>query len=314
MQELDVSAKQALVEQGYEANSILLEKFLNIRYEGTDNAIIIQESSEMDYGQAFRAQYMRKFGFNLEGRGMLIEDYRVRAVVHGQTPPPQAETPSLGAPESRYNANAYKMDDLKPGHEVEGPAVIVQAISQIVFEIGCRAKVTADGDLDISLESGLEKDPDSEEEVKEDPVQLSIFSHRFMGIAEQMGRTLQRTAISVNMKERLDFSCALFTAGGGLVANAPHIPVHLGAMQAAVTFQVKDWNAKGRDGIKDGEVLVSNHPQLAGGSHLPDITVITPVFHNGEIIFFVASRGHHADIGGIAPGSMPPHSQKLEDE
>merc|ERR1712176_551015 len=121
-------------------------------------------------------------------------------------------------------------------------------------------------------------------EVEEDPVKLSIFSNRFMGIAEQMGRTLQRTAISVNMKERLDFSCALFTKEGGLVANAPHIPVHLGAMQEAVKFQVKYWNGidpetgKPREGIQEGDVLVANHPQLAGGSHLPDMTVITPVF------------------------------------
>jgi len=159
-----------------------------------------------------------------------------------------------------------------------------------------------------------------------------------MGIAEQMGRTLQRTAISVNMKERLDFSCALFTKDGDLVANAPHIPVHLGAMQAAVKFQVKYWTQEGNGGINEGDVFVSNHPQLAGGSHLPDITVITPVFHKGKIIFFVASRGHHADIGGISPGkklnfqlhdktyfvimtiyflflgSMPPHSQTLLDE
>jgi 5-oxoprolinase (ATP-hydrolysing) len=116
------------------------------------------------------------------------------------------------------------------------------------------------------------------------------------------------------MKERLDFSCALFTKTGGLVANAPHIPVHLGAMERAVSFQVEYWSQEGRQGIQEGDVMVSNHPQLAGGSHLPDITVITPVFHNGEIIFFVASRGHHSDIGGITPGSMPPHSNRLEDE
>ena len=126
-----------------------------------------------------------------------------------------------------------------------------------------------------------------------------------MGIAEQMGRTLQRTAISVNMKERLDFSCALFTAQGGLVANAPHIPVHLGAMQDAVRFQVEYWNAEGKEGIQQGDVFCSNHPHLAGGSHLPDITVITPVFHEGGIVFFVASRGHHSDIGGITPGAYP---------
>lgn len=143
-----------------------------------------------------------------------------------------------------------------------------------------------------------------------DPIYLSIFSHRFMGIAEQMGRTLQRTSVSVNIKERLDFSCALFDSAGGLVANAPHLPVHLGAMSEAVRYQIKYWG----DNLAEGDVLVSNHPQLAGGSHLPDITVITPVFHNGKIVFFVASRGHHADVGGIAPGSMPPLSRTLEQE
>ena len=127
-----------------------------------------------------------------------------------------------------------------------------------------------------------------------------------------MGLVLKRTAFSPNIKDRLDFSCALFTKDGGLVANAPHIPVHLGAMAAAVRYQVKHWADKG--GIEEGDVLISNHPQIAGGSHLPDITAITPVFHKGEIIFFVASRGHHADIGGIAPGSMPPHSKALVDE
>ena len=163
-------------------------------------------------------------------------------------------------------------------------------------------------DKDTNMKTGNEEE---RAEIQEDPVQLSIFAHRFMGIAEQMGRTLARTAISVNIKERLDFSCALFTSDGGLVANAPHIPVHLGAMQSAVRFQVEYWNAEGREGLKEGDVLVSNHPQLAGGSHLPDITVITPVFHEGKILFFVASRGHHSDIGGISPGSVSQHCQSF---
>lgn len=142
-----------------------------------------------------------------------------------------------------------------------------------------------------------------------DAIQLSVFSHRFMSIAEQMGKTLQRTAVSTNIKERLDFSCALFGPDGGLVANAPHLPVHLGAMQDAVRWQIRNLG----DDWKEGEVLVSNHP-AAGGSHLPDITVITPVFSEGKPVFYVASRGHHADIGGITPGSMPPFSKILEDE
>lgn len=139
---------------------------------------------------------------------------------------------------------------------------------------------------------------------------LSIFAHRFMAIAEQMGRALQKTSVSTNVKERLDYSCALFDATGGLVANAPHLPVHLGSMSTCVKRQAEIWRGK----LKKGDVIVSNHPEY-GGTHLPDITVITPAFgDSGEIVFYVASRAHHADIGGILPGSMPPHSRELFQE
>ena len=156
----------------------------------------------------------------------------------------------------------------------------------------------------------LAKVDENYHDIPADPIQLSIFSHRFMGIAEQMGRTLQRTSVSVNIRERLDYSCALFGPDGGLVANAPHIPVHLGAMQDAVRFQLGYWHTN----LQEGDVLVANHPQLSMGSHLPDITVITPVFSQGKIVFFVASRAHHADVGGISPGSMPPTSKRLVEE
>ncbi|EED95002.1 5-oxoprolinase [Thalassiosira pseudonana CCMP1335] len=332
---LSEKAHASLMKQGYPKDSIVVEKYLNMRYDGTDNAIMIRENDNNDgvslpFARTFVEQYYREFGFELEGRDILIDDFRVRAFVPGQTPTPPADVPSLGAPTPNgwtkayfengwENVATYNFDDLKPGHEVKGPAIIFQSISTMVLEIGCTALVTGDGDLDITVEKKnneetLESGGEDIAEIKEDPVQLSIFAHRFMGIAEQMGRTLARTAISVNIKERLDFSCALFTNDGGLVANAPHIPVHLGAMQSAVRFQVEYWNADGREGIKEGDVFVSNHPQLAGGSHLPDITVITPVFHNGKILFFVASRGHHSDIGGISPGSMPPNSVRIEEE
>jgi 5-oxoprolinase (ATP-hydrolysing) len=326
LEHLEDLAKAALIRQGYSIQDIVVERFVNMRYEGTDNAIMIQESESETFDQAFEALYTREFGFTLEGRDILIDDFRVRAVVQGETPVEKPTPALLGAPTPADHQRAYfehgwedvpvyKVEDLKPGHEIAGPSLIIQPISTIVLEIHCKALVTADGDLEIQVE-GARGATEEEDDgvVKEDPVQLSIFAHRFMGIAEQMGRTLQRTAISVNMKERLDFSCALFTKEGGLVANAPHIPVHLGAMEKAVRFQFEYWIGEGKEGIKEGDVLVSNHPQLAGGSHLPDITVITPVFHEGEIIFFVASRGHHADIGGIAPGSMPPHSKALEEE
>lgn len=307
--QLSKKAVDKLIEQGYESKDIKVEKYINLRYDGTDTAVMIEEPtdnpdrSHLPYADAFKSHYRREFGFDLEGRDILIDDYRVRAIVPGKYPDECKPVPSVGAPEpidkqrayfenGWEEVNVYKIDDLKPGHELVGPAIIVQSISTIILEIGCTAKVTSDGDLDITISTLNAKDADEksiDEEIVEDPVQLSIFSHRFMGIAEQMGRTLQRTAISVNMKERLDFSCALFTRDGGLVANAPHIPVHLGAMQSAVRFQVEYWNS--REGLKEGDVLVSNHPQKAGGSHLPDITVITPVFHNGEVIFFLASRG-----------------------
>jgi 5-oxoprolinase (ATP-hydrolysing) len=321
---LSEKAVAALTKQGYDASDVVVERYINMRYEGTDNAIMIQEG-DVSYEDAFTGQYRREFGFELLGRDILIDDYRVRAVVLGDSPEMPPNPPSLGAPPTLETTRAYfengwedvpvyKEADIKPGHEIAGPCLIIQPISIVVLEIACKAFVTASGDLEITVGSTDEAVEDATGEVKEDPVQLSIFAHRFMGIAEQMGRTLQRTSISVNMKERLDFSCALFTKDGGLVANAPHIPVHLGAMERAVSFQVEYWNSEGREGIQEGDVLVSNHPQLAGGSHLPDITVITPVFHEGEIVFFVASRGHHADVGGIAPGSMPPHSKTLEDE
>jgi 5-oxoprolinase (ATP-hydrolysing) len=326
-------ATAKLEQQGYSRHRIVVERYVNMRYEGTDNAIMIQESNDsnqsFNFEETFRACYLREFGFALDGRNICVDDYRVRAAVPGETPNSPPPPPKLGVPPTSQKTQSYlehgwqtipvyQASDLRPGHEIPGPSILVQPISIILVEENCKAFVTANGDFDIvvgntgdeSIENGIMQ----KKVIREDPVQLSIFAHRFMGIAEQMGRTLQRTAISVNMKERLDFSCALFTKDGGLVANAPHIPVHLGAMERAVRFQIEYWNSEGREGIQEGDVLVSNHPQLAGGSHLPDITVITPVFYNGEIIFFTASRGHHADIGGIAPGSMPPHSKRLEDE
>lgn len=188
---------------------------------------------------------------------------------------------------------------------MDGPAIIIHDTTTILVEPDCTAEITTYGDVVIKVY----KKKARESGTQVDPIQLSIFSHLFMSIAEQMGRMLQKTAVSVNIKERLDFSCALFGPHGELVANAPHVPVHLGAMGEAVKAQIR----LQENDIHPGDVLVSNHPQ-AGGSHLPDITVITPVFEKNKIIFWVASRGHHADVGGISPGSMPPNSRRLEQE
>lgn len=320
---LEAEAVQELEMQGFARENIVVYRFLNCRYQGTDTAIMTSlEGQDRSYQEVFTSHYRREYGFELSGRSVLLDDIRVRATGNRSASatdspaeaaaavPPQAPAPhstvQVYFDVGRLLTPVFYLSALLPQQTVAGPAIIVQDVATVVIEPGCVASITSTGDIEIQIVELAEKIVST----TMDPIYLSIFSHRFMGIAEQMGRTLQRTSISVNIKERLDFSCALFDPSGNLVANAPHLPVHLGAMSEAVRYQVKHW---GTD-LSEGDVLVSNHPQLAGGSHLPDITVITPIFHNGQIVFFVASRGHHADVGGIAPGSMPPLSKTLVQE
>jgi 5-oxoprolinase (ATP-hydrolysing) len=313
---IQADAEKELSGQGFSADQIRATRYLNLRYQGTDTALMIPEPPNGDFMAAFKDTYRREFGFDLEDREILVDDLRVRArgAASGlrKVPLEAADKPAVRVDlkpcyfEDGWRETAvYQMADLKAGHAIDGPAIIIQDTATIVVEPDCRATVSRYGDIEIQVgESSTGRIS-----TRLDPVQLSIFSNLFMSIAEQMGRMLQKTAISTNIKERLDFSCAMFGSGGDLVANAPHLPVHLGAMSAAVKEQIR---RKG-NALKPGDVLVSNHP-AAGGSHLPDITVITPVFREGAIIFWVASRGHHADIGGISPGSMPPNSRRIEEE
>lgn len=213
---------------------------------------------------------------------------------------------------SAFDTPVYDLDQLGHGFSVEGPAIILNKTSTIVIEPLCTGAVAEEGSVTIDVDSHSIKKVEEYktiEEVPLDPIELSIFGHRFMSIAEQMGTTLQKTSVSTNIKERLDFSCAIFGPEGNLIANAPHLPVHLGSMQEAVRYQVRHLS----DDWKEGEVILANHPE-SGGTHLPDMTVITPVFNNGKAVFFVASRGHHADIGGISAGSMPAFSKNLLEE
>lgn len=222
----------------------------------------------------------------------------------------------------------FEEKNLQENFTTDGPALVVIKGSTIVLEPGWT--LTLNEDLNYELISNCEEEGVTSgdgAELKKDPITLSIFGQRFMSIAEQMGRCLQRTSISTNIKERLDFSCAIFGPDGSLVANAPHLPVHLGSMEDTVRYQIEYFSNLNHEGektesslrenllrnLKPGDVLLTNHP-AAGGSHLPDMTAISPCFHNGEIIFFVASRGHHSDIGGITPGSMPAFSQSIWDE
>ncbi|CAJ0565520.1 unnamed protein product, partial [Mesorhabditis spiculigera] len=218
--------------------------------------------------------YKREFGFVLDTRQVQVDDIRVRGI---------GKSGIEGGPQS---TKLYELGKLKSGHIVKGPAIILDANSTIVIEPGCTATITEEGNVKIQVAEAYEKDSST----KVDPIRLSIFSNRFMSIAEQMGRVLQRTAISTNIKERLDFSCALFGPDGGLIANAPHIPVHLGGMQYSVKYQIK---TLGIDGIHEGDVFMPG---------------------NKNPVFFLANRGHHADIGGLVPGSMPPNATELLQE
>jgi 5-oxoprolinase (ATP-hydrolysing) len=318
--EIDELTRQTydeLTRQGFDAPDMDATAYLNLRYEGTDTAMMIPSPADDDYPRRFSDIYRREFGFDLSGRAIMVDDIRVRArgktanlrsltiPTADGTPPQPLETVPCYFEQGWLDTDIFDLEKLKAGHSIKGPAVIIHDTSTILVEADCRAQVTAHGDVRIQVGANSIKQVDT----RVDPIQLSIFSNLFISIAEQMGRMLQKTAISTNIKERLDFSCALFGPTGDLVANAPHIPVHLGAMSEAVKAQIARWKAN----LKAGDVLVSNHP-MAGGSHLPDITVITPVFRRGDIIFWVAARGHHADIGGISPGSMPPNSRHIEEE
>uniref|UniRef100_A0A8D0DB29 5-oxoprolinase, ATP-hydrolysing n=1 Tax=Sander lucioperca TaxID=283035 RepID=A0A8D0DB29_SANLU len=307
--------------------SITTEVFLHLRYKGTDCALMVtaagypsnaQTCLAGDFRSAFTKRYLKEFGFTIPDRAIMVDDIRVRGcgksgiksvyntkMGHGQAKP--VTMTKCYFEEGYLDTGVYLWEELPCGHSIQGPAIIIDKNSTILVEPCCEARLTEGGDVSMTVGS----DPHCALGTELNTVQLSIFSHRFMSIAEQMGRVLQRTSISTNIKERLDFSCAVFGPDGGLVSNAPHIPVHLGAMQETVQYQIRSLGNK----LKEGDVILSNHP-CAGGSHLPDLTVITPVFRKGvsSPVFFVASRGHHADIGGITPGSMPPHSTSLQQE
>lgn len=302
---------------------VKLEVFLNMRYVGSDTHLLIEKGDGVA-DQKFIDRHKQEFGFSLD-RKVLVDDIQVLLVVQSEGKSvnnPYEEFRNLTSPTEVSSSDImrkiyfekagwcessiHRLPDLAKGSMIKGPAIILDATQTILVEPKSTAYVLRDHVLIV-----VEQQPRPELSTTViDPIQLSVFSHRFMSIAEQMGRTLQQTAISTNIKERLDFSCALFDKNGDLIANAPHVPIHLGALSFAVKGQMKLWEGN----LKQGDVLVTNHPSV-GGSHLPDITVITPVMdsHN-EPMFWVGSRGHHADIGGITAGSMPPSSKTIFEE
>ena len=299
---------------------------LRLKYQGTDSALVVtcgETPGLAEIAEAFAEAYRKRFGFTMPDRKIVLESVAVEAV--GSTEADQAGTVQEaarrdGIPEPLFWTEAfmademqrtpvYERDELLPGDVIAGQAILRERNATTVIEPGWRGTVTPQNHL--VLERAAVRKNAMNLGTAVDPVMLEVFNNLFMSIAEQMGVTLENTAYSVNIKERLDFSCAVFDREGGLIANAPHMPVHLGSMGDSVRAII------GRRGgsMRPGDVYMLNDP-YNGGTHLPDITVVTPVFseEGQNVLFYVASRGHHADIGGITPGSMPPDSKSIEEE
>jgi 5-oxoprolinase (ATP-hydrolysing) len=311
-------------EQGLAADAVETRARLHLRYEGTDTPLPVPfEDGDLAAARAaFEAAHRAQFGFLMPGKRLIVEAVELQGFEREAAAAPEAETALTdAAPEPAghvrvfsggrwHDAAVFRRERLAPGQVMRGPALVIEPNQTIVIEPGWEARITARDHVLLTRHEALARDEAIGTE-KADPVLLEVFNNLFMSIAEQMGVALQNTAQSVNIKERLDFSCAVFTAEGALVANAPHMPVHLGSMDRSVATVIR-LNA---GDIHPGDVFALNAP-YNGGTHLPDITVCTPVFDEAgrEILFWVASRGHHADVGGTAPGSMTPLATTVDEE
>jgi len=320
---LAMEASAELQRQGLDGDSIVVARHFHLRYQGTDSSLVIEAGDAAALEASFTETHRQRFGFASEGRPLVVEAVSVEAIGAGgadsaERAAPVAEsgcasTPLRLAPihfaGQTVETPIFARDALRAGSTVDGPALIIEPHSTIVVEPGWRAELTPRNHLVLTRVHPLLRRAAIGTAV--DPVMLEIFNNLFMAIAEQMGVTLQNTASSVNIKERLDFSCALFDRDGSLIANAPHLPVHLGSMSESIKAVLR---ARGET-IRPGDVYVLNAP-YNGGTHLPDITVIAPVFDvaGRKLLFFTGNRGHHGDVGGISPGSVPPHSKTIEEE
>ncbi len=322
--EVDLLRAETRVElerQGVPADEIKTHPRLHLRYDGTDTPIAVDFDSVDAMRAAFETAHKKQFGFTFEGKAIVIEAAEVEAVGGGaaiQEPEqpviesrlsPQ-ETTRIFAGGTWHQAGVFRdRENFRAGMILDGPALIVEPHQTVVIEPGWQARVNKHNHIILERTTALERRHAVGTEA--DPVMLEVFNNLFMSIAEQMGVTLQNTAYSVNIKERVDFSCAVFAADASLVANAPHMPVHLGSMDRSVEAIIAQNVGK----MRPGDVFALNAP-YNGGTHLPDITVVTPVFDDAgeEILFYVASRGHHADVGGSAPGSMTPLATNVDEE
>jgi 5-oxoprolinase (ATP-hydrolysing) len=321
LDQLAVTAKDELNRQQVGSGAMQVHRRVHVKYEGTDTALVVPYAELAVIEAAFERAYKQRFAFLMQAKPMVVEAVSVEAVIGGDAPAekrhelhearivPARETVKMFSGGQWHDAQLVVREDMRAGDVVPGPAIIAEKNATTVVEPGWEAKLTA---LDhLVLERRVQRMQQFAAGTTADPVLLEVFNNLFMNIAEQMGLQLQNTAYSVNIKERLDFSCALFDAEGNLIANAPHMPVHLGSMGESIKTVINE----NRGAMQPGNVYVLNDP-YHGGTHLPDVTVITPVYigESKEPIFYVGSRGHHADIGGTTPGSMPPFSTLIEEE
>jgi 5-oxoprolinase (ATP-hydrolysing) len=343
LSQLEQQGRAALVGEGADAGSLEPQRLLDLRYAGTDSPLSIVASAA-GWRAAFEDQHQRRFGYTRAGRPIEIVTARVRVRAPASAgdelgrlalerarslrgaapgPPEPIRSEAVFFPgQGRVPVPVYDREALAAASRLTGPALILEDTGTVALDPGFTLRCDDNGVLHLRDEAPLRRAQAAGESLQEDlatararleppdPVRLEVFGNRFMSCAEQMGAVLRNTSVSTNIKERLDYSCAVFDADGGLVANAPHIPVHLGAMSETVRAVLRRF-----PDLASGDAVVSNDP-FEGGSHLPDVTVVTPVFVGDGPApdFFVASRGHHADIGGSTPGSMPPDSHSLEEE
>jgi 5-oxoprolinase (ATP-hydrolysing) len=318
---LAAETRDELAAQGIKRGDTRTEARAHLRYQGTDTALPVPAGSIITMRKAFEAAHKQRFGFTDPDREIVVEALEVETSGGGADAEETDREPATGAlPEPHditkffssgrwHEARIWLREQLGAGHTVPGPALIIEANQTVVVEAGWQCQVSPKNHLVMTR--AVPRPKAEAIGTHADPVMLEVFNNLFMSIAEQMGFALQNTAHSVNIKERLDFSCAVFDGSGALIANAPHMPVHLGSMDRSVETIIRENISV----LKPGDVYMLNAP-YNGGTHLPDITVVTPVFDTGgeTTLFYVASRGHHADIGGITPGSMSPNATTIEEE
>ena len=319
---LEAQVRDEVLGQGIDPRQVEIRRRAHVRYEGTDSALVIDHGAAADTKQRFEAAYRERYGFVMPDKALIVEAVSAEAIgrtesVQDPQLPIDAHAPQASAIDrvrmhtagEYHDTPIYDRDTLLPGQRIAGPAIISERTGTTVIEPGWAASITVHNHLVLERVQALPRRVALG--TNADPVMLEVFNNLFMSIAEQMGAALENTAYSVNIKERLDFSCAVFDDSGQLIANAPHMPVHLGSMSESVQVIIA---ARGKS-MRPGDVYMLNNP-YHGGTHLPDITLVTPVFDDAgtKVLFYVASRGHHADVGGITPGSMPPDSRHIDEE